>query len=66
MQTSYPIIDADEHVLEKDAELGAFLEAGSGWIPYMMDRMNEEFEKPFGKQVAIKRKPGDYIRSGQV
>ncbi|MCZ6624036.1 MAG: hypothetical protein O7B35_07380, partial [Deltaproteobacteria bacterium] len=37
-----------------------------GWIPYMMDRMNEEFEKPFGKQAAIKRKPGDYIRSGQV
>jgi predicted TIM-barrel fold metal-dependent hydrolase len=32
----------------------AFLEAGSGWLPYMMDRMDEEFE------------PSEYIRSGQV
>ena len=25
----------------------AFLEAGSGWLPYMMDRMDEEMEKPY-------------------
>ncbi|MBI4481788.1 MAG: amidohydrolase [Acidobacteria bacterium] len=45
----------------------AFLEAGSGWIPYMMDRMDEEFEKPYGVQAALlKKKPSEYIRSGQV
>ncbi len=45
----------------------AFLEAGSGWIPYMMDRMDEEFEKPYRFQAPLlKKKPSDYIRSGQV
>jgi len=23
----------------------AYLEAGCGWVPYMMDRMDEEFER---------------------
>jgi len=45
----------------------AFLEAGSGWLPYMMDRMDEEFEKPYRFQAPLlKQKPSDYIRSGQV
>ncbi|MFQ5683236.1 MAG: amidohydrolase family protein [Candidatus Binatia bacterium] len=45
----------------------AFLEAGAGWIPYMMDRMNEEFEKPYRFQAPLlKKKPSDYIRSGQI
>lgn len=45
----------------------AFLEAGSGWIPYMMDRMDEEFEKPYGFQAPLlKKNPSEYIRSGQV
>jgi len=44
-----------------------FLEAGSGWLPYMMDRMDEEYEKPHGLQVPfLKKKPSEYIRSGQV
>jgi len=45
----------------------AFLEAGSGWLPYMMDRMDEEFEKPYRFQAPLlKKKPSEYIRSGQV
>ncbi len=45
----------------------AFLEAGSGWLPYMMDRMDEEFEKPYRFQAPLlKQKLSDYIRSGQV
>lgn len=44
-----------------------FLEAGSGWLPYMMDRMDEEFEKPQKRQAPLlKKNPSDYIRSGQV
>ncbi len=44
-----------------------FLEAGSGWIPYMMDRMDEEFEKPHRRHAPLlKKKPSDYIRSGQI
>ncbi|MBI1993540.1 MAG: amidohydrolase family protein [Deltaproteobacteria bacterium] len=42
----------------------AFLEAGSGWLPYMMDRMDEEFEKlyPLGPgldDVRSRRKGAD-------
>jgi len=56
-----------EGVFERFPKLRvAFLEAGSGWLPYMMDRMDEEFEKPFGKQATLKKKPSDTIRSGQV
>jgi len=44
-----------------------FLEAGSGWLPYMMDRMDEEFEKPQRRQAPLlKKKPSEYIRSGQI
>ena len=45
----------------------AYLEAGSGWLPYMMDRMDEEFEKPYRFQAPLlRKKPSEYIRSGQV
>ena len=45
----------------------AFLEAGSGWLPYMMDRMDEEMEKPYRFQAPLlKQKPSEIIRSGQV
>lgn len=45
----------------------AFLEAGSGWLPYMMDRMDEEFEKPHRRGAPLlTKRPSEYIRSGQV
>jgi predicted TIM-barrel fold metal-dependent hydrolase len=45
----------------------AYLEAGSGWLPYMMDRMDEEMEKPYRFQAPLlKKKPSEIIRSGQI
>ena len=57
-----------EGVFERFPQLRvAFLEAGSGWLPYMMDRMDEEFEKPYRFQAPLlKKTPSEYIRSGQV
>lgn len=44
-----------------------FLEAGCGWIPYWMARMDEEWEKR-GKVEAplCKRRPSDYLTGGQI
>ena len=57
-----------EGVFERFPKLRvAFLEAGSGWLPYMMDRMDEEFEKPYRFQAPLlKKKPSEYVRSGQI
>jgi predicted TIM-barrel fold metal-dependent hydrolase len=43
------------------------LEAGAGWIPFMMDRLDEDFERR-GKKWAprLKKMPSDYIKGGQV
>jgi predicted TIM-barrel fold metal-dependent hydrolase len=43
----------------------AFLECGVGWVPYWMERMDEEWEKR-GKVEAplCKRKPSEYIKHG--
>ncbi len=57
-----------EGVLERFPDLTiAFLEAGCTWVPYWMDRLDEEFEFR-GEQEAplLKRKPSDYIRSNNV
>jgi predicted TIM-barrel fold metal-dependent hydrolase len=45
----------------------AYLEAGCGWLPYMMDRMDEEMEKPYRVQAPLlKQKPSELIRNGQI
>ena len=45
----------------------AFLETGCGWVPYMMDRMDEEFERRGSRWApALKRKPSEIIRSGNL
>lgn len=43
----------------------AFLECGAGWIPYWMERMDEEWEKR-GKVEAplCKQKPSEYVKHG--
>ena len=43
----------------------AFLECGVGWIPYWMERMDEEWEKR-GKVEAplCKKKPSEYVKNG--
>jgi uncharacterized protein len=45
----------------------AYLEAGAGWMPYMLDRMDEEYERR-GKRWAprLTRAPSEYLRRGQV
>lgn len=45
----------------------AFLECGVGWVPYWMERMDEEWEKR-GKVEAplCKRKPSEYVKSGNL
>lgn len=45
----------------------AFLEAGCGWVPYMMDRMDEEYERRGARWApALKRGPSEVFRSGQI
>lgn len=45
----------------------AFLECGAGWVPYWMERMDEEWEKR-GKVEAplCRRKPSEYVRHGNL
>ena len=45
----------------------AYLEAGCGWIPFMMDRLDEDFERR-GKKWAprLKRLPSECIKGGSV
>jgi len=42
----------------------AFLECGCGWAPYWMDRMDEEWEKRASEAPLLKKKPSEYMTSG--
>src|SRR5689334_5461775 len=49
----------------------AFLEAGVGWVPFMMDRLDRSYEVWSGRKYKefsewLKKKPSDYIRSGRI
>jgi predicted TIM-barrel fold metal-dependent hydrolase len=46
----------------------AFLEAGVGWAPFLMDRMDRSYEgRPREEYIGgVKRKPSTYIKSGRV
>ncbi|HXJ83183.1 MAG TPA: amidohydrolase family protein [Candidatus Methylomirabilis sp.] len=45
----------------------AFLEAGCGWAPYWMERMDDEFAKRGRAEApALKKKPSEYVRSGNI
>jgi len=44
----------------------AALESGSGWAPYLIDRMDDEFEKRGAREAPLlKGKPSEYVRRGQ-
>lgn len=43
----------------------AFLECGCGWVPYWIDRMDEEWEKRQCEAPLLKAKPSEYIVHGQ-
>ncbi|MGZ8500836.1 MAG: amidohydrolase family protein, partial [Candidatus Binatia bacterium] len=42
----------------------AFLECGAGWVPYWMDRMDEEWEKRKTEAPLLKAKPSEYMARG--
>ena len=45
----------------------AFLEAGCGWAPYWMERMDDEFAKRGRAEApALKKTPSEYARSGNI
>ncbi len=44
----------------------AYLEAGCGWVPYWMWRLDEEYEKRASEAPLLKAKPSDYMRSGRI
>jgi len=44
----------------------AFLEAGCGWAPYWMERMDDEYAKRAPEAPNLKKKPSDYVRSGKI
>ena len=55
-------------VLEKFPKLKlAFLEAGCGWLPYMMDRLDYEYETRGARSFPnIKKKPSAYVKDCPV
>jgi predicted TIM-barrel fold metal-dependent hydrolase len=55
-------------ILEKFPRLKlAFLEAGCGWLPYMMDRLDYEYETRGGRSFPnIKKKPSEYVKDCAV
>lgn len=44
----------------------AFLEAGCGWAPYWMERMDDEYEKRAAEAPALRKRPSEYVRSGTI
>ena len=44
----------------------AYLEAGCGWAPYWAERMDDEYAKRALEAPALKKKPSDYIRGGNI
>ena len=42
----------------------AFLECGVGWLPYWVERLDEEYEKRSPEAPLLKTKPSEYLRNG--
>jgi uncharacterized protein len=42
------------------------LECGVGWVPYMMDRMDEEYERKGHYSPQCKTKPSEYLKAGNI
>ena len=54
-------------VFEKFPKLRiAFLEAGCSWVPFMMDRLDYEYDSMLGAKVRerLSKRPSDYFRDG--
>jgi predicted TIM-barrel fold metal-dependent hydrolase len=57
-----------EGVLEKYPGLRLLsLEAGASWVPFLMDRLDLEWDKRGTRQAPLlKKKPSEYLKGGQV
>lgn len=46
----------------------AFLEAGTGWVPFLMDRMDRSYEgRPRKEYIGdVQHKPSTYLKSGRI
>ncbi len=54
-------------ILERFPKLKvAFLEAGCGWVPYWMERLDEHYEYMHLAVPLMKKTPSEYMRSEQV
>ncbi len=54
-------------VLERHPRLRvAFLEAGCGFLPYFLERLDEHYEKRPGEMPHITKPPSEYVTGGQV
>ena len=42
----------------------AFLECGVGWLPYWVERLDEEYEKRSPEAPLLKAKPSEYLKNG--
>jgi hypothetical protein len=42
----------------------AFLEAGAGWVPYWLERLEEHYERRSGEMPLMKKEPIEYIKDG--
>jgi predicted TIM-barrel fold metal-dependent hydrolase len=42
----------------------AFLECGIGWLPYWVERLDEEYEKRAPEAPLLKAKPSEYLKTG--
>jgi predicted TIM-barrel fold metal-dependent hydrolase len=43
-----------------------FLEIGCGWLPYWMERMDEEYEKRAREAPLLQGKPSEYLTEGRI
>ena len=57
-----------EGVLEKYPGLRILsLEAGASWVPFLMDRLDLEWDKRGSRQAPLlRKKPSEYLKGGQV
>lgn len=44
----------------------AVLETGIGWVPWLMDRMDEEVERKARFCQRLRKKPSEYVRGGNI
>ena len=45
----------------------AYLEAGAGWVPFFLQRMDEEYEKRGHVEATrLRKSPTEYVREGNI